>query len=168
MLSASEILSASLLFFQNDNLKYAAIPQRRSFNSFSLLYILFFFHAFIFCYLVQKVYNLYCISYILRFCYVMYYIVSEIYIGRRFLEDCFYCYFQQLVLAVVKESLQKYRTKEPLILQHRMPPQTKSNKWKIRLSFLNKTFCSTQIQIIKNTSIIVCKMVCNSVYQMAQ
>ena len=114
------------------------------------------------------VYNLYCISYILRFCYVMYYIVSEIYIGRRFLEDCFYCYFQQLVLAVVKESLQKYRTKEPLILQHRMPPQTKSNKWKIRLSFLNKTFCSTQIQIMKNTSKIVYKMACNSVYQMAQ
>ena len=116
----------------------------------------------------HHVYNLYCISYILRFCYVMYYIVSEIYIGRRFLEDCFYCYFQQLVLAVVKESLQKYRTKEPLILQHRMPPQTKSNKWKIRLSFLNKTFCSTQIQIMKNTSKTVYKMACNSVYQMAQ
>ena len=40
----------------------------------------------------HRVYNLYWISYTLSFCYVMYYVLSEIRIGRRFLDDCFYCY----------------------------------------------------------------------------
>ena len=40
----------------------------------------------------HHVYNLYWISYTLSFCYVMYYVLSEICIGRRFLDDCFYCY----------------------------------------------------------------------------
>ena len=35
----------------------------------------------------------------------MYYIVSEIYIGRRFLEGCFYYYSQKTMFAVAKESL---------------------------------------------------------------
>ena len=41
---------------------------------------------------------LYHISYTLSFCYVMNYIVLEICIGGRFLEDYFYCYFQQIYL----------------------------------------------------------------------
>ena len=32
--------------------------------------------------------NLYCISYTLSICYVMYYIVLEVYIGGYFLEEC--------------------------------------------------------------------------------
>ena len=40
----------------------------------------------------HHVYNLYWISYTLSFCYVVYYVLSEICIGRRFLDDCFYCY----------------------------------------------------------------------------
>ena len=38
----------------------------------------------------------------------MYYIVSGIYIGGRFLEDCFYCYYQQIIFAVANESLIPY------------------------------------------------------------
>ena len=34
------------------------------------------------------------------FCYVMYYIVPEKCIGERFLEDCFYCYSQEIISAV--------------------------------------------------------------------
>ena len=52
--------------------------------------------------------NLYCISYTLSFSYVIYYIVSEICIGGRFLEDCFYCYSQQIISAVAKGSLISY------------------------------------------------------------
>ena len=46
---------------------------------------------------------------LLRFCYVMYYIVSEIYIGRRFLEGYFYYYSQKTMFAVAKESLIPYK-----------------------------------------------------------
>ena len=35
----------------------------------------------------------------------MYHIVSEIFIGGRFLEDCFYCYSQQIISAAANESL---------------------------------------------------------------
>ena len=38
----------------------------------------------------------------------MYYIVSEICIGGCFLEDCFYCYFQQTKLDVANEFLIPY------------------------------------------------------------
>ena len=38
----------------------------------------------------------------------MYYIVPEISIGGYFLEDCFYCYSQQLQSAVANESLIPY------------------------------------------------------------
>ena len=34
--------------------------------------------------------------------------MSEICIGGRFLEDCFYCYSQQIISAVAKESLIPY------------------------------------------------------------
>ena len=52
--------------------------------------------------------NLYRISYILSFCYIMYDIVSEICIGGRFLEDYFYCYSQELISAIAIESLIPY------------------------------------------------------------
>ena len=44
----------------------------------------------------------------------MYYIVSKICIGGRFLEDCFYCYSQQIISAVANESLIPYN----LIKEH--------------------------------------------------
>ena len=45
----------------------------------------------------------------------MYCIVSEIYVGGRFLEDYFYCYFQQIISVAGKESLIPYILhKEPL------------------------------------------------------
>ena len=47
-------------------------------------------------------------SYTLSFYYVMYYIVSEICIGGRFLEDCFYCNSQRIIFAVANESLIPY------------------------------------------------------------
>ena len=50
-------------------------------------------------------YNLYRISFTLNFCCAMYYVVLEIHIGRRFLEDCFYCYSRQIIFVVAKESL---------------------------------------------------------------
>ena len=53
-------------------------------------------------------YNLYRISYTLSFCYVMYYLVSEICIGGRFLEDCLYCYSQKILSPVAIESLILY------------------------------------------------------------
>ena len=56
----------------------------------------------------NHVYNLYRMSYTLRFCVVMYYIVSEICIGGRFLEDCFCCYIQQFISAVANEFLIPY------------------------------------------------------------
>ena len=55
-----------------------------------------------------------------RFCYGMYYIVLKMCIGGRLLQDCFYCYSQQIVYALVKKSLIVYsltqRAPEPLIL----------------------------------------------------
>ena len=54
------------------------------------------------------VFNIYCISYTSRFCYVIYYIVLEVCIGGRLLEDCFCCYSQQIISAVVDESLIPY------------------------------------------------------------
>ena len=38
----------------------------------------------------------------------MYYIVSEICTGERLLEDCFYCYSQQITFAVANVSLIPY------------------------------------------------------------
>ena len=51
---------------------------------------------------------MYRILYTLSFCHVMYYMVSEIHIDGRFLEDCFYCYYQQIISAVAQESLIPY------------------------------------------------------------
>ena len=102
-----------LLLFKNDNLKYTAISQRRSFNSFTLFYI-FFLISFFFllsffklsCTKKHHVYNQYHISYTLRFCYAIYYIVLGIYIGRRFLKGS--CYSQQIIFVLAKKSLIPY------------------------------------------------------------
>ena len=51
----------------------------------------------------HHVYNPYRISY--TFSYVMCYIVSEMWIGGRSLQDCFYCYFQQIISAEANEFL---------------------------------------------------------------
>ena len=107
------IIILRVSFFKNDNLKYTPISQRRSFNSFSLFYIflssLFLLSLFRFSRSKQHyVHNLYCISYTSSFCYVMYHIVLEICIDERFLEDFFYCYSQQIIFAVAKESLIPY------------------------------------------------------------
>ena len=40
--------------------------------------------------------------------YLMYYIVSEIWIGGHFLEDCFYCYSEQINSDVANDSLMPY------------------------------------------------------------
>ena len=90
-----------LLFFENDNFKYAT-TSRLTYNSFSLFHI-FYLIMFLFIILFKlscnkkyHVYNLYRLSYTFSFCYVMDYIVLEICIGGRFSENCFYRYFYLL------------------------------------------------------------------------
>ena len=100
-----------LLFFKNDSLKYTATFQGRSFNSLTLFYIFLRFHCFLFYDLFydpslitlmhkETSCNLCSSPYTLSFCYAMYYIESQIYIGRRLLEDCFYCYSQHIISSV--------------------------------------------------------------------
>ena len=48
------------------------------------------------------------IVYFESFCYVMYYIAFEICIGEHFLEDCLYCYSQQIKSSVAHEPLIPY------------------------------------------------------------
>ena len=150
-----------LLFFKNENLKYTATTQRRSFNSFSLFY--FFLSSFSFllslfklsCIKKHHVHNLYRILHTSRFCYVMYYIISEKWIRGHFLEDCFYCYSQQIISVVAKESLipnnfiqRAPKNTEPSKLWHRVTPQTKSK---------NVKYGSTNVSN-ENKCKIVCKM----------
>ena len=95
-----------LWFFKNDNLKYTALSQGKSCNSFSLFYIFFLFYLFLLSLWkisgTEKyhVYNLYFISYALSFINLIYDIAPEIFIGECFLEDCFYCYCQQIISAL--------------------------------------------------------------------
>ena len=51
----------------------------------------------------HQVYNIYRMSYTLSFCFLMYYMLSEIYIDGRFLEDCFYCHSEQVIPAGARE-----------------------------------------------------------------
>ena len=103
-----------LLFFKNGNFKHTTSSKKRSFNSFLLFYIfdlIVFFFIISFQTLMHKkhhIYNLCHIPYTSSFCYLMYSITSEIYIGGRYLEDCFYCYFQQIISAVANEYLILY------------------------------------------------------------
>ena len=58
-------------------------------------------------------------SHTLSYCSVLYYIVLEIYIGRRFLEDWFHCYSQQIISAVAKEYLISYNFTQRLSETHK-------------------------------------------------
>ena len=97
----------------------------------------------------HHVYNLYRISYTLSFCYVIYYIVSEICIGERFLEDGCYCHSQQFIYANTIESQihQKHRTFNTATL-YTNPNQTEQ-----------KILSHANINN-KNTCKIVCKKQC--------
>ena len=125
-----------LLFFKNNNLKYAAISQRISFNSLSLFHIFFLFHCFLFCYFFANSHAQRSITsrivfvnrILLNYCYVMYCIVSEIYIVGHFLEDCFNCYSQQIISAVVVSELGTKRA-------HELEPK----KMRIWLRWVEKT-----------------------------
>ena len=101
-----------LLFFKNDNFKYTTASQRLTFNYLSLFHIFFISSFFLSYYIFSNSYpqrNITSVVYTAyhseSFCCVMYYIVSEICIGGHFLEDCFYCYSQQIKSAVANESL---------------------------------------------------------------
>ena len=82
----------------------------------------------------------------------MYYIVLEIYIGGRFLEDCLYFYSQKIIPVVAKESLfpitlckehQKYRTFNTAALNATAKPNKKNVKYD---SFLKqKTYINNKI-----------------------
>ena len=131
----------SLLFFKNDNFKYrATFSKMITLNTeqhlkedlliLSRYFTFFFISSFSFLFsLVElsytkkhQIFNLYFISDILSFCHVMHYIVSEICIGRRLMEDSFYCQPQQIISDVANESLIPYnlvkRAPETYNLQH--------------------------------------------------
>ena len=80
-----------------------------------MLFYIFFISLFSFlslfklsCTKTYQVYNLYRISCTSSFCYVIYYVVSQIYISGRFLRDFFYCFSQQFMSTVANESLIPY------------------------------------------------------------
>ena len=129
-----------LWFFKNDNLKYTAISQGKSFNSFSLFYIFFLFYLFLLSLWKisgtekHHVYNLYFILYALSFINLIYYIVPHI--GECFLEDCFHCYCQQIISALPYLKNLWFFITFRITLYHWIPPQTKSNKCKMRLNFI--------------------------------
>ena len=94
----------------------------------------------------------------------MCYIVSEICIGRRFTEECFYCYSQQIIPIVAKESLISHNLtkRAPEIhnfsycntIYYPKPSQTKRGS-----VFELKILFHTNINN-KNTFKIVCRMQC--------
>ena len=104
-----------LLFFTNDNFKYPITSQRVTFNSVLLFYI--FSVSFLLCLFKvsctknHHVYNLYHISHTLSFWYVMCYIVLEICIGGRLLEDCFIAIAKNYICCSywITNSLQQYK-----------------------------------------------------------
>ena len=110
--------------FNNNNLKYLLTSQRRSFNSLSLVYF-FFSHCFFLLSLFNtscaKKHHIFNISLIyihlieLKFllCDVLH-SVENMY-WWTFREDCFYCYFQQIISAVTNESLVPYKL---IIIEH--------------------------------------------------
>ena len=77
--------------------------------------------------------------------------MSEVYIGRHFLKDD--CYSKQIISALAKESLIPYnltlKRPRPFILWHKMSPQTKSNKCKIKLIFLTAVFAPNKHKELK-------------------
>ena len=81
----------------------------------------------------------------------MYYIESEICIGGRFLEGCFYCYYQQIISAVPKEFLIAYnliqRAPETQNIQHcnnECHPKLKQKNMRYGSVFRIKDFVSHQ------------------------
>ena len=84
----------------------------------------------------------------------MYYIVSEICIAGRFLEGCFYCYSQQIISAVAKESLNPYnfiqRAPETQNLSYWNTESNKKKKCKIRLNNKNTCKILCEMQYLKD------------------
>ena len=97
----------------------------------------------------------------------MYYKVSEICIGGHFLEDCFYCYSQQIVSVVANESLNAYnfikRVPEKQAF-NTVTPNANPNQIKINATntaiFLDQKILFYRNINNKNTCKIVCKMEC--------
>ena len=95
-----------LWFFKNDNLKYTAYLKENllilsPYYTFSFYFIFFLLSLWKISGTEKyHVYNLYFISYALSFINLIYYIAPEIFIGECFLEDCFYCYCQQIISAL--------------------------------------------------------------------
>ena len=93
----------------------------------------------------------------------MYYILPEIYVGRRFLKDC--CYSQQIIFAVAKESLIPYNftqrapeIKNPLIIPNATLNQNQRNV-KYGSVFEPHLLLHTNINN-KNTCKLACKKQC--------
>ena len=95
-----------LWFFKNDNLKYTAYLKENllilsPYYTFSFYFIFFLLSLWKISGTEKyHVYNLYFISYALSFINLIYDIAPEIFIGECFLEDCFYCYCQQIISAL--------------------------------------------------------------------
>ena len=105
-----------LLFFKNGNVKYTTASQRLTSNFFLLFHIFYltvFFIVISFQTLMHKetshLQSILHIVYFEGFCYVMYYIVSEICIGAHFLEGYFHCYFWQIKFVAFNESKISYK-----------------------------------------------------------
>ena len=83
-----------LLFFKNGSLKYTYLEEGILILA---IFLHLFSHCFLFCYFFLKfscmknhhVYDLYCMSYTLSFCYAMYHTVLEICFYGRLSDDCF-------------------------------------------------------------------------------
>ena len=98
------------------------------------------------------------ILYIVTLSFLIYCIKSEIQIGRRFLKNRFYCYCQQIIFAVAKESLIPYnftqKAPETQNLQYyKTKCHTKPNKTEMKYSsvfFQQQLLLHTNINI-KNT-----------------
>ena len=154
-----------LLFFKNDNFKHTTTTQRRTFNSFSLFYF-FFISSFSNSHRQRNITSIIYIAYrilfaISSFCYVRHYIESEICIVGRFLEDCFYCYSQQIISTAANVSLIPYNLMK--VIWDSVTPNPNTNQ---TLKTLNTTqfleqniFFHTNINN-KNTCKIACKMQC--------
>ena len=97
----------------------------------------------------------------------MYYKVSEICIAGHFLENCFYCYSQQIVSVVANESLNAYnfikRVPEKQTF-NTVTPNANPNQIKINVTntamFLDQKILFYRNINNKNTCKIVCKMEC--------
>ena len=69
----------------------------------------------------------------MSFCYVRYYIVSDMCIGGGFLEECFCCYSQQIISAVPSEFLIPYNLKNRTF--NTVAPNSNSNQIKKNVKY---------------------------------